>query len=27
MLVFVWDTKPVPKAKIMDLAERQVKKL
>ncbi|NEB03902.1 hypothetical protein G3I78_33340 [Streptomyces sp. SID13726] len=27
MKIFVWDTKPVPKAKIMDLAERQVKKL
>jgi hypothetical protein len=27
MLIFVSDTKPIPKAKIMDLAERQVKKL
>ncbi|MFF0017767.1 hypothetical protein [Streptomyces sp. NPDC005374] len=27
MKIFVWDTKPIPKAKIMDLAERQVKKL
>lgn len=27
MLIFVTDTKPVPKAKIMDLAERQVEKL
>ncbi|MFK4099942.1 hypothetical protein ACI2L1_07650 [Streptomyces sp. NPDC019531] len=27
MKIFVWDTKPIPKAKIMELAERQVKKL
>ncbi|MFJ6391573.1 hypothetical protein ACIQJT_28645 [Streptomyces sp. NPDC091972] len=27
MKIFVWDAKPIPKAKIMDLAERQVKKL
>ncbi|WP_328748440.1 hypothetical protein OHT57_23390 [Streptomyces sp. NBC_00285] len=27
MMIFVYDTKPIPKAKIMDLAERQVKKL
>ncbi|WP_240436087.1 MULTISPECIES: hypothetical protein [Streptomyces] len=27
MLIFVTDTKPVPKAKIMDLAQRQVRKL
>lgn len=27
MKIFVWDTRPIPKAKIMDLAERQVKKL
>ncbi|MGW0418077.1 hypothetical protein [Streptomyces sp. NPDC003015] len=27
MKIFVWDTKPITKAKIMDLAERQVKKL
>ncbi|MDQ0909562.1 hypothetical protein QFZ22_005547 [Streptomyces canus] len=27
MKIFVWDTKPISKAKIMDLAERQVKKL
>jgi hypothetical protein len=25
--IFVWDTKPVPKAKIMDLAERQMERL
>ncbi|MFF4031884.1 hypothetical protein ACFYZ2_19440 [Streptomyces sviceus] len=27
MKIFVWDTKPLPKSKVMDLAERQVKKL
>ncbi|MER7569011.1 hypothetical protein ACGFWE_31930 [Streptomyces sp. NPDC048523] len=27
MKIFVWDTRPIAKAKIMDLAERQVKKL